>query len=81
MLIVEDEEGDIPSQLFNMPEKILFMQYFPLGSNPRLNTIAADSGDTLTTVDYVAQMNDMVLINGLFQPVIDVTGTLITPYG
>eukprot|EP00959_Pyramimonas_sp_CCMP1952_P299342 6260864-Pyramimonas_sp.AAC.1 len=73
VLIVEDEEGDVPSQVYNMPEAILFMQYFPLGTNPRLNTIATDSGDALTSVDFNAQMNDMVLINGLFRPAVTLT--------
>jgi FtsP/CotA-like multicopper oxidase with cupredoxin domain len=68
-ILVADKVGDVPSYIADMPETLLFMQYFPIAANPSLLSIAQDSNDDMITADSFNAMNaDFVLVNGLFQP-------------
>jgi FtsP/CotA-like multicopper oxidase with cupredoxin domain len=73
VLIVEDEDGKVPAALLAMPELVLLTQHLPINTNPNLLSIAQDSADTLTTVDFKTDNADVVLVNGQHLPKLSVT--------
>ncbi|XRB18938.1 hypothetical protein RI054_19g87840 [Pseudoscourfieldia marina] len=70
-MIVEDEVGDIPDAVLNMPEQVLFLHYV----STELSAIAAEAGDELVTMNYESDGADFLLVNGELSPTLNlVTG-------
>ena len=72
-IVVEDQEGELPQDILDIPDLILLMSHTPIGD--LVSKYASDTGDDLyTSSDNVVSNGDQfMLVNGQYQPTGSVT--------